>query len=311
MTALDDQIDFNGLVIGPGTVWEIVEISGLEDVTTRGSDVPISNAYGNIPGSTFLNGSGALITVESVNPPDMELLVSTVTPPSNAAPDALVPIRYKYPNSEERFRYGRCSRRGRVRDLASSLGKTRFTFELEFPDPRAYSAVLQQASLTVFVAGSSGFKLSLGAGADLGLKMTLGSGADLGLKMSGTGSSGLQPITNLGYTDVYPLIVISPATGISAFSITNQTTGQVFAMTQTVNVGQTLIADMRAAQTALSSTGSAGVSPITIGGSTVYGSWTPPRIPLRLVPGNNILRFDVTSGDLAASALVTSPSGYL
>lgn len=311
MSALDYQVDFNGIVIGDGTAYEIMQVSGLEDWSTRGSDVPIPNGYGNIPGSSFVNASVVVFTVESVNPPDMELLVATLTPPANAAPDVLVPVRYKYPNSEERLRYGRCSRRSRVRDVPSTFGKTQLTFEVEFPDPRAYSAVLQQASLTVFVAGSSGGDLTVSSGTNLGNDLTLDSGTNLGFDLTGTSSSGLQTITNLGYVDVYPLIVFSPATGISAFSVTNLTTGQVLTINQTVNTGQTLIADMQAAQNALSATGATGVAPIAIGGSSVYGSWRPPRIPLRFVPGSNLLKFDVTAGDTAASALVTSPSGYL
>lgn len=305
MSASDYQIDFNGLVIGDGTAYEIMQISGLEDWSTRGSDVPIPNAYGSIPGSSFVNASVVTVVVESVNPPDMEILVATLSPPSNAAPDTLVPVRYKYPNSEERLRFGRCSRRGRVRDVPSTFGKTQLTFEVEFPDPRAYSAVLQQASLTVFVAGGSGFELTAGAGADIGFDLTVSSGADIGFDLTGTSSSGLQTITNSGYVDTYPIIVFSPATGISAFSVTNQTTGQTFTVNQTVNPGQTLIANMQAVATGN------GALPLSIGGSTVYGSWVPPRLPLRIVPGANVLRFDVTTGDTAATALVSVPSGYL
>lgn len=309
MSASDYQIDFNGLVIGDGTAYEIMQVSGLEDWSTRGSDVPIPNAYGSIPGSSFVNSSVVTVTVESVNPPDMEILVATLTPPSNAAPDTLVPVRYKYPNSEERLRFGRCSRRGRVRDVPSTFGKTQLTFEVEFPDPRAYSAVLQQASLTVFVAGSAALDYTVGSGADLAFDYTVGSGADLAFDYTGISSSGLQTITNNGYVATYPRFVFAPATGISAFSVTNQTNGQVLTINQTLSPGQTLIADMQAAATSMA--GGTAPAPIAINGSSVYGSWIPPRIPMRFDPGPNVLRFDVTVGDTAASVLVTAPSAFL
>jgi Phage tail protein len=185
----------------------------------------------------------------------------------------------------------------------------RFAIEFEFPDPRLYSAVLQQASLTVFVAGSLALDFTVGAGADLALDFTVGSGADIAVDFTGTASSGLQTITNLGAVDTYPIFVFSPATGISSFSVTNQTTGQVLTINQSVVAGQTLIADMQAAATGMSS----GVAslPISIGGTSVYGSWQAPRTPFRLVPGPNVLRFDVATGDPSATALATAPSAYV
>ena len=309
MSAGDYQLDFNGTVIGDGTPWDVVEWGGMKEFGTRGSDVPIPNAWGSIPGNSYVNSAVRVVTVESVNPVDILILEAALTPPSNAAPDALVPIRWKFPLREEFLCYGRCSRRSQPVNLTTALGLTRFTFELEFPDPRVYSAVLQQASLTVFTAGGSGFELTAGAGADIGFDLTVSSGADIGFDLTGTSSSGLQTITNNGYVDVYPMITFSPATGISAFSVTNVTTGQTLTINQTLNPGQTLIANMQAAATS-TALGVAGL-PLSIGGVTVYGSWVPPRIPLRLVPGPNVLRLDVTTGDTAATALVTSPSGYL
>ena len=309
MSAADYQLDFNGTVIGDGTAWDVVEWGGMKEFTTRGSDVSIPNGWGSIPGNTYVNATTRVVTVESVNPVDILLLEAALTPPSNAAPDTLVPIRWKFPLREEFLCYGRCSRRAQPVSLTTALGLTQFTFELEFPDPRVYSAVLQQASLTVFTAGLSGFDLTAGAGADIGFDLTAGAGVDIGFDLTGTASTGLQTITNSGYVDTYPIITFSPATGISSFSVTNQTTGQTLTINQTLNAGQTLIANMQAAATSTSG-GTTGL-PISIGGVSVYGSWQAPRIPLRLVPGANILRFDVNAGDTAATALVTASSAYL
>lgn len=305
MSASDYQLDFNGTVIGDGTAWDVVEWGGMKEFGTRGTDVPIPNAWGSIPGSSYVNAAVRTVTVESVNPVDILILEAALTPPSNAAPDTLVPIRWKFPLREEFLCYGRCARRSQPVSLTTALGLTRFTFELEFPDPRVYSAVLQQASLTVFVSTGGGLDLTVGAGVNLGFDLTVDSGTSLGFDLTGVVGSGLQTIINNGYVDAYPLIVFSPGLGISTFSVTNQTTGQTLTINQTLSPGQTLIADMPAAATG------SGALPMSIGGSSVYGSWQPPRIPLRLVPGPNLLRFDVSSGDPGASALVTAPSAYL
>lgn len=309
MTASDYQLDVNGTILGDGTAWEIKSWGGLEEFSSRGSDVPFPTAWGSIPGSSYVNSKFVQIVTESVDPSNVLLLEASLVPPQNAAPDALLPIRHKFPNREEMLMYGRIGRRARLRDEASTFGKTGFAFEMEFPDPRIYSAVLQQASLTVFVAGGAGFEYSIGAGANLGFDYTLDAGTNLGFDYTGTNSSGLQTITNLGYIDSYPIFVFAPATGISSFTVTNQTTGQVLTINQTVPAGQTLIADMMAAATSMSS--GAAALPMSIGGSSVYAGWQPPRTPFRLVPGPNVLRFDVAIGDSTATALITAPSAYL
>jgi hypothetical protein len=174
VTALDYQLDYNGTILGDGTAWEITSWGGLEEFTTRGSDVPFPTAYGSIPGSSYVDAKVVTIVAESVDPANMLLLEAALLPPANSTPDSLVAIRSKFPNREEFLMYGRCSRRMRTRDITSTLGMTQMVIELEFPDPRIYSAVLQQASLTVFVAGSLALDFTVGAGADLALEFTVG-----------------------------------------------------------------------------------------------------------------------------------------
>ena len=313
MTAANYQVDFNGTVIGNGTDVILMDHSGFEQWSTRGSDVPLPTAWGDIPGSSYVESKVVALSVRSQNRTSIAAFEAALIGPTMAAPDALVPVRWKFPDREEFLCYGRCGRRNRVRSVESDTAtfNWQFDFELEFPDPRVYAAVLQQVSLTVFVAGGSALDYTVGTGVDLAFEYTVGAGVDLAFEYVGISSSGLQTLTNLGYVDTYPLIVFSPATGISSFSVTNQTTGQVFTVNQTVNVGQTLVADMQAAATATGSLGNTSALPVSIGGVSVYGSWVAPRIPLRLVPGNNILKFSVTAGDTAAAALVTAPSAYL
>ena len=305
MTASDYQLDFNGTVIGDGTAWDVVSWDGLEQFSTRGTDVVLPTAWGAIPGSSYVDPRVVTITVESVDPTNILLLEAALLPPANASPDSLVPIRWKFPNREELLVSGRCSRRARARDLTTALGLTQFTFELEIPDPRCYAATPSQVSLTVFVSGSSGFELSAGANVNLGFDLTVDATTNLGFDLVGASGSGLQTLTNAGQVDTYPIIAFSAPAGMSSWSVTNQTTGQVLTIVQTLNVGETLIANMVAA-----ATGTADL-PISLSGVSRYGSWQAPRTPLRLIPGPNVLRFDVAAGDLNATALVTASSAYL
>jgi hypothetical protein len=93
-------------------------------------------------------------------------------------------------------------------------------------------------------------------------------------------------------------MTFSAPAGMSAWTITNQTTGQTFIVAQTLNVGETLIADMT-----IAATGKPGL-PISIGGASRYASWTPPRTPFYLAPGANVIRFDVATGDPNATCLL-------
>jgi hypothetical protein len=172
-------------------------------------------------------------------------------------------------------------------------------------DPRIYDATPLSNSLPVFVSGSAGIKLSLGAGVDLGTKMTLGAGVDIGLKLVGASGSGLVTCTNAGSVATYPVMTFSAPAGMSAWSVTNQTTGQVFTVVQSISAGESLIADMKAAATGRATL------PISVSGASRYGSWQPPRTPFALVPGANVLRFDVATGDPNAACLISWQSATL
>jgi hypothetical protein len=306
MTAQDYQLDFNGTVIGDGTPWEVVEWGGLEEFTTRGSDVVAPQLWGALSGSSYVDPRVVTVVVESVNPVDVVLLEAALLPPGQASPDRLVSIRWKFPNREELKANGRCARRSRARDITTGLGLTRVVVELEFPDPRAYAASPSQASLTVFIAGTSGFDLTVGAGADRGFELAVDSGVNLGFDLVGVSASGLATLVNSGTVDTYPTFTFTGiGSGLQQWSVTNLTTGQTSTWVQQVNPGEQLIADMGSV-----ATGSPGL-PVSLSGVSRYGSWQPPRTPFRLQPGANLCRFDVASGDAASASLVVWSNAYL
>lgn len=303
--ASDYTVSFGGITIGNGTAIPLMNATGFEDLPdVRTDDVDLGYAWGETPGTDYSagrdivldflildSGSGDFFTtVEAVKAASIIGSETTMTfqlPGRVSRSISCRPRRRSIPVTPDyQFRYG----------LAS--------IEFHATDPRIYDAAASN-SLPVFVSGSAGFKMSLGAGVDLGVKMTLGAGVDLGLKFTGISGTGLVTCTNAGSVNTYPVMTFSAPAGMSQWSVTNQTTGQVFSVVQTLGAGETLIADMKSAATGRSSL------PISISGASRYGSWQAPRTPFALVPGANVLRFDVTTGDPNAACLISWQSATL
>jgi tail protein len=265
MTALDYQIDFNGTVLGDGTPWEVMSWAGLEEFTTRGSDIVLPTAWGAFPGSSYVDPKVVVITVESINPIDMLLLESALLPPQNSTPDTLVPIRWKFPNRDELMVYGRCSRRSRARDQASTLGLTRVTFEMEIPDPRCYSASLTQLSTSI--ATSSG-------------GLTFAAPAPFVFGTGGVG--GTVDAANAGTIETpYVIVFTGP---LVAPTLEHTAQAKILSFTGTLAAGETLVVDSSARTVMLNGTAS------RYSWLTIASQW------FTLQPGSNGLKFSGASG---------------
>lgn len=306
--ALDYTVIYNGLTIGNGTNVQIMKLTGVEDLPDlRTSDVDLGFADGEIAGQDWANGRDVAIDFLILDTPGAGDFFSTIAAVKAAFVKALTEstLLLQLPGRASRSIVCRPRRRSIPVSDDYQFHYGAGSVEFHATDPRIYDTVPLSWSLPVFVAGTAGVKLSLGAGADLGHKMTLGAGADIGVKMSGISGAGLVNASNAGTVATYPQIVFSAPAGMSSWTVTNQTTGQVMTINQTLNPGESLIADMMVA-----ATGKPGL-PISIGGVSRYGSWQSPRTPFALVPGLNVLRFDVAAGDPNAAALVTAQSAYL
>lgn len=305
--AADYQLDFNGTLLGDGTTYDVVSWSGLEEFTTRNTDVPIPAGWGAIGGSAFVNARTATITVESIDPLAIAALEAALIPPPLSAPGTLYPIRWKFPEREELIAYGRVSRRGRPRNVTTALGLTRLTFELELPDPRAYAYAASNLSLPVYFAGTTVLDLTVGAGTNLGFDLTVDAGTDLGFDFGGIAASGQMVATNLGPIEAFPVVTFTVAGGlVGQWSITNLTTGGVLSLGGALNPGDTLIVDCRPPNT-----GATVITPVLLNGASAYPYWQAPRIPLALAPGDNLLQLDVQSGSGTLTGLVVWQSAYL
>lgn len=169
---------------------------------------------------------------------------------------------------------------------------------------------------TSFVSSTTGETWTLngaaslagGSSRHLATDLTLGSGADLAFDFTGVPAVGEVVLVNDGNVDTYPTIVFTPAGAgaLTEYRVSNLTTGVTFTCTAAIPPGQTLTADMAAIATP-----KAGL-PIALEGETRYGSWSQPRTPLALVPGNNTIRFEVISGTATgAIATVTWRNAWL
>lgn len=307
MMADDYQLDYNGLIMGDGTAYEVVDWAGLEEYAARNTDTTIPYGWGAIGGAAFVNTKVATVTIECVDPTAIPLLEAYLTPPPLSAPTTLYPIRWKFPEREELIAYGRVARRTRARTITTALGMTAVVFELEFPDPRCYAYATTSVTAPVYFAGTDTCDLATDSGANLGTDLTVDSGKNLGFDLGGIPASGQVIATNGGNVETYPVITFQvTGNSVNAFTLTNVTTGVVLSIGGLLNIGDTLIVDMHPANA-----GASAVIPVELNGASEYSYWQPPRTTLALPPGDSVLQLDVQSGSGTLTALVEWQSAYL
>lgn len=297
MPLTDYQLSFNGLTIGQGTAYEIRSVDGLESFGVRSRDSDLANLWGNVVGDDLVDAKSVIVDVDMVNDAATVLAFETAF-----LPTVQRTLGVKFPGRDELQTTALCRKRAHARTVRSDLdvGMLSIPVQLFLPDPRLYSAATNAEAVPPFTAGSLGFDLTVGAGADLGFDLTVGSGADLGFDLTGIASFGTVICTNDGNVDTYPTILVGATNGISRFRLTNDTNGDVLTVTQTINTGETLTIDMGAGFT-----GRGGLV-ISLGGASRYSSWEQPRSPFRLAPGNNSIRFEVLTGNASGAAAIVA-----
>jgi hypothetical protein len=172
--------------------------------------------------------------------------------------------------------------RRRIEQTPQGAGalSSRAVVELKLADPRIYDAEawIRTALPVVGALVGGGFNLPV---AQLPLNMTAGSIGD-------------NIVENTGQTDAYPLIRVENPAGagssVTAFELTNSTTGAVVEVNTTITAGQILVIDMDGLARATEG------PHIHIDGSSRYGSWVHPRQLWGLAPGLNQLVVAATGG---------------
>lgn len=278
MTLLDYQRSFNGLVIGDGTAYNLMEETGLEGFTVRSGTRNLPRDDGAIPGLHLVETKTVILPIEVVGDPETD-----ITPLVDDAHDAFAPRRtgelqyiFKNPGHPERFVWARPLRFERSRTVTGVLGLDQFQVALEVADPRIYSLELFSSQVPVFG--------SVGGGHDLPI-------VEMPVNMSAA-TQLLGIAENTGSRDAYPRIIVQYVSGtVSGILITNLTNGDTLDVNAAIATGQQLIIDMDAFIRAT------GDHVVSIGGSTRYGDWQVPRNPFRISPGSNTLKIEVDGGN--------------
>lgn len=307
----DWELAFNGLTIGgyiDATGYDLTSCEGLEGFDVRSNDQTLPQFWGVQAGGDFVNARTMTIGVQAFpeNTQEAAAFETAFLPSRQIAPSELLPLTFKLPDQVEKQVMCRVRRRARARTSGRPTDMARWLVELNAPDPRLYASEQSSTVAAAFIADASLIDSTTGSGADLAINSTTGSGADLAIDSTGTTGGGGVTVTNAGNVDVYPAFTFVTTASMATWTIINDTTGEQALFAFALISGHTIVADMAGV-----ATGSA-VVPITLDGAASYAIWQAPRVPIRLVPGNNAIRFIVTSGTAAGStATITFRSGWL
>lgn len=272
----DHTYNFGGLTFGEGTGFFVDHQEGLDGFETRISDSDQPRGDGAIRGLDYVAPRTVAITLALGETTDTayETRWAAVRAAFTPARSVDAALTFKRPGQPERFVNCRPVQLTRVEEYRSfnQVGHPPVVFRAV--DPRVYSSVLYSQNGTIYSATQGGIDWSI---------------TNWGIDFSG-GVQNFISATNSGTADAFPLVrFYGPTSGTcTSVTLTNLTNGSVLAIANAVTSGQILTADMSAAVTGANTT------IIDLSGTSKYGSWTVPRTPFSLAPGNNTLKFQIT-----------------
>jgi hypothetical protein len=272
------QRQYRGLVMGPGTEYEIIEETGLETLTVRSGTRPAPRAAGSIPGLHVADSKLVALTVEIAtgDAATAEVLDAALRAVMVVSESDQFEYKFLLASGVESFVWARVIDRPRKRDMASEqFGFYTRSIGFEVADPRIYSVEQHSENVPLLAADFPGFDLP----DDLPFNM-----------VAGTQSEAI--LINAGDQDAYPLCQFQFQSGGSddweGLVLTNETNGSVLDIDSTLTAGQILTADMDAYVRAVPDN-----LIVYIGGSSRFGDWQHPRDPFYLSPGSNVITFEV------------------
>lgn len=291
---------YRGVEFGSGTRSKIVDLRGLFDTNVRNGDRLIPRGDGAFRGSHFALPREIIVDLRIEG--DLDAVTKQPGDQLIARVDALeaafqrsesdeYPFEFLYPGEGQRFVNARVVARTRPRRWSTELGVVEMAVRLSASDPRQYGITLQSVSGAVYSPTIGGLDYSI---TEYGKDFAPTTGGDLVAQ-------------NDGNEYAYPKIqVFGPSTGsLSAFTVTNRTNGDVLSVTDTIGVGQVLTADMAAA------VDGSGGTVIDLSGTAKYGSWDVPRLPFRLSPGSNVIRFEATGTTTDVAIVISWRDTYI
>lgn len=293
MAAITDyQWRYGDLTMGRGTDYGIRAVSGLEDLSIRSGSIPTPRRDGSIQADHFVSSREIImeITVAGVKDSQARADALAALYKQFGRADVPVSLSFKEPGYARRHIWCRPIGRSVPRNPSSAFLRAS-SFRLIAEDPRIYSVDTKTGIMDVYDSATGGFDFA----------------ADFPEDFTISAATTEVNIKNEGDADAYPVItVFGPPTGtLTALEITNTRNGDVLDIDVTLVIDQILTIDMRAYITAN------GDDIIALDGSTRFGDWQTPRIPLRISPGDNVLRFEITGTSTDAKATVVMQDTWL
>jgi hypothetical protein len=274
------QFEYNSLLLGDTTLYEISRVGGLDLPNMRDADISRPLEHGGFAGGPDLLSSRTIDILLNVYGGD-----ATTTSGLLAALDLATMVRedetplvFQLPGQIKRRIGCRPRRREMDVNLDYVYGIPAVKLQFEAMDPRMYDNTLSSATMTIAVASD---------GLDFDIVFDLDIGTVVG---------GLVSCTNSGNTPVYPQATLPGP--ITNPSIINTTTGKTLRMVGSVDSGDSLIVDFYQRTILLNGTSSR----YNFFDSNVSEWWT-------LQPGANSVQYSTSSG--TASGTLYWRSGWL
>lgn len=274
MSLTDLQFSYNGLLMGDGTVYDVVAVRGL----VGPGQARVSDVLRPLDHGAFVNG-GDYAPIRHV---EIDVQIEGTSDSAfSAAVDALglamapqaaeLPMTFQLPGFSNGNRFINCRPRGTTAtvDVSYKFRMPVLTVVLEATDPRIYDATLQTLGLS---PGSASGGLSFPLHWPLSF---------------GTATSGTIQAVNAGTFETRPVITLTGP--LTTPKIINTSTGQFTQLDLVLANGQTATIDYLA-RTIVNSTG-----------GSLYSTLDPTSQWWTLAPGTTNIQFQASSGSGSAS----------
>ena len=279
--SLDYQLEYNGLVFGSGTSFELVQANGLDDLPdVRVSDTPRPSDHGLFPGNDYAGGRVVEVELEVTGASDAAFRANVdALGAATILRQTELPLSFRLPGTGNGRRiYARPRRRTLPVDRGYLFHFGKAVIQFVATDPRVYADT--ETVLNTAAATSGGGRTY---------------NRTYALVYAAGGSGGTLLANNSGNFPTRPALTISGPCNTPR--IENVTTGEFIACNLTVASGDMLVIDMGAHTVLLN--GTASRYSTLVGGSTFWD----------LEPGANSLKF--TSADSMGTLQVAFRSAWL
>lgn len=273
------RLTLDGFAFGEGTDYEIVKISGMEDVPgVRTFDVDLPQQDGQASGADLMGPRTVTVEVEMVGTPAaLSTMVSALR--DATVPQVLRTLTIERPSEPVKQTVGKVRRRDIPVDVPFSRGYATAALAFYAPDPRLYAA-----AETVLTTGP-GTSSSGGVAPPVTPPVT----------PSGSGAGGQLTVTNAGNTRTWPVLTVrGPLPG---FDLLQLTTGRTWRYRQALSATDFVTVDMKNRTVLLNALASRR--------SAASGAWWD------LPPGSNDIRFVPTGAADGSSAELRMRSAWL